>query len=139
MITEKSAVLMIVWNAFAVLSFFSCKAQLTTFPDKPVLEYSVMAIFYPTIGLIADSFLGRYKTLSVSSYLMTVAVALRGLKELLLSNSLFLTYFIEAILGLAGVCYFACIFQFTTDQLVGASGEQLSFAIYWLIWGCING
>ena len=30
-----------------------------------------------------------------------------------------------------------CILPFTADQLIGASGEQLSFAMYWMMWGCV--
>ena len=34
-------------------------------------------------------------------------------------------------------CYLACVFPFAADQLIGASGKQLSFTVYWIIWGCI--
>ena len=43
-----------------------------------------------------------------------------------------------AFLALAGAGYAACIIQFSIDQLVGASGEQLTFAIYWFVWGCFT-
>ena len=28
-------------------------------------------------------------------------------------------------------------FSFVADQLIGASGEQLSFAVYWIMWGSV--
>ena len=31
----------------------------------------------------------------------------------------------------------ACVFPLAADQLIGASGEQLSFAIYWMMWGFV--
>ena len=34
-------------------------------------------------------------------------------------------------------CYVPSLFPFTADQLIGASGEQLSFATYWIMWGLI--
>ena len=34
-------------------------------------------------------------------------------------------------------CYAASAFPFAADQLIGASGEQLSFAVYWMMWGFI--
>ena len=34
-------------------------------------------------------------------------------------------------------CYVANAFPFAADQLIGASGEQLSFAVYWIMWGFV--
>ena len=98
----------------------------------------MVLVMYPIVGLVSDCWLGRYKVLSASMCLLSVAVLLKTLEELVFGNTLLLTYCTTAFQEFAVTCYFACVFQFTTDQLVGASGEQLSFAIYWLIWGCIQ-
>ena len=124
---------MIVWNAVFVLCFFSSTSLLATWAKGMATEYFMTMALYPAIGLIADIWIGRYKILMAVKYLLIVAVALA------LTNLHFLTCVIIALLGLAAACYIACFFQFTTDQLVGASGEQLSFTIYWLMWGLLNG
>ena len=31
--------------------------------------------------------------------------------------------------------YIACILPFIRDQLIGASGKQFSFVMYWMVWG----
>ena len=41
----------------------------------------------------------------------------------------YILYFATVILALGGFCYTAGILQFTMDQLVGASGEQLPHSI----------
>ena len=36
-----------------------------------------------------------------------------------------------------GSCYIACVLPFTADQLIGASGEQFSFGMYWVMWSVV--
>ena len=140
LITEKSAIILIISNTFAVLSYATCLTQTdATWNEERILVYTIVLAMYPIVGLVSDCWLGRYKVLSASMCLLSVAVLLKALEELVFEKSQILTYCSATFLGLTGACYFACVLQFTTDQLVGASGEQLSFTIYWLIWGCING
>ena len=41
--------------------------------------------------------------------------------------------------SLAAICYAASIIPFTTTQLIGAYGEELSLTTYWLLWGFTTG
>ena len=41
-------------------------------------------------------------------------------------------------MSLSVACYISCAIPFTIDQLVGASGEELSFSIYWIIWAWLQ-
>ena len=40
---------------------------------------------------------------------------------------------IKGLRCVGGSCYVACVLRFIGDQMIGASGEQLSFAMYWLM------
>ena len=45
-----------------------------------------------------------------------------------------ITYTRIVIGGLSLILYVSCVIPFTMDQLVGASGEEFSFTIYWILW-----
>ena len=47
------------------------------------------------------------------------------------------TFVLLGLHCIGGSCYVACSFPFIGNQLIGASGEQLSFAMYWLMWGFV--
>ena len=88
------------------------------------------------MGLAADCWIGRYRILKMAMYILLRAVVIKAIEPILtVKLSGVLSHLIIACLAFSGACYKACMVQFTTDQLVGASGEQLSFAIYWLVWG----
>ena len=75
LILEKSALTMIIWNTFASLSYFSCSTQMgATWNEGRLIVYTIMLAMYPIVGLVSDCWLGRYKVLSASMCLLSVAV-----------------------------------------------------------------
>ena len=72
--------------------------------------------------------------LKASMYLTLLAIIMKLIGKEVIETD-YILHIAVVVLALAGSGYTACILQFTLDQLVGASGEQLTFAIYWLIWG----
>ena len=134
LISDSGALFLIVWNAFMALAFFSCATGLHEWQTITIIEYGSSLLAYPIIGFMADSCIGRFKVLKVAQYLILLAVILKILGKLVICNN-YILYTAAAFLGLAGTGYISVILQFTLDQLVGASGEQLTFATYWLIWG----
>ena len=130
----KELFFLIVWNAFLGLAFFSCGTGLHVWHTFTIIEYGASLVAYPFIGFLADCYIGRFKVLKVAQYLVLLAVTLKILGKLVICND-YILYVAIAFLVLAGTGYIATMLQFTLDQLVGASGEQLTFAIYWLLWG----
>ena len=47
------------------------------------------------------------------------------------------TFVLLGLHCIGGSCYVACSFPFIGNQLIGASGEQFSFAMHWLMWGFV--
>ena len=136
MINKRGAIFLIVWNIFEGLFFFSCTTNLLTCSWKwvTVIEYGIIAALSPVIGLAADCWMGRYKVFKMAQYLTLLAILLKVIGKEIFHVDYVLQSAI-AVMALAGSSYTACILQFTMNQLVGASGEQFAFAIYWLVWG----
>ena len=134
-VTEKGTIFLIVWNVFLAFAFFSCATKLLSWQTVTVIEYCGVAVLYPIMGIIADCWIGRYKVLKSSQYFVFLAIVLKEIGEHIIVEEHSVQRIAVAALALAGSGYTACILQFIMDQFVGASGEQLTFAIYWLIWG----
>ena len=131
---------MIVCNVFALLAV-STQLQRIYFTTTTSVAFIVMAIIsFPIVGIVADTCVGRFKLIQASMAFLTVSSLLN---ILLLSLQDYLSTTAETICvlcttGLCCIgtsCYVACGFPFLADQLIGASGEQLSFAVYWMMWG----
>ena len=86
------------------------------------------------VGWLTDCWIGRYRILTLASYFLLVCIILKGIfKFFLEENVRILIFFASSAWSMSVVCYLACIFQFTMDQSVGASGEELSFIIHWIL------
>ena len=131
---------MIVWNFLFALCYFSTGSTLLDWKNiTTVVEFSVLAPLYLLAGLAADCWVGRYRILQMAVYVLLPAIVIKALEPLINIKVDPLPHIMIFCLALSGACSEACTLQFTTDQLVGASGEQLSFTIYWLVWGYIAG
>ena len=138
-IREKGAVLMIVWNAFFAVSLLSVGTDLAYGRDEQIVVCS-LTLLYPVIGWLADCCIGRYRVLKVASYSLLLSIILKGIYKFILEEKItVLLFFTSSIWSVSVVCYLACIFQFAIDQSVGASGEELSFTIHWILWGITSG
>ena len=109
---------------------------------------ALLTLFFPLAGFIADVYVGRFKTLFTSLWLIWTASLVtsagaaviyliktdtqlvEGLKiPLIVLGSIF---GLGMAVGLAG--FEANVVQFGTDQLLEAPGEELSFFIHWYVW-----
>ena len=140
-ISEKGAIIMIVWNFFFMMSLFSSASQIIQSKDYYIqlIEFAVILSLSILIDVAADCWIGRYRILQMGMYILLLAVIFTAIDTLIIHQSiLVLSYTATACLALALACYSACVIQFTTDQIIGASGEQLSFTVYWIVWGYIS-
>ena len=109
--------------------------------DSTFIEFAVMCIIvFPIAGILADTFVGRFKIVQLSIALLILSFLFNIVLLLLQDNIPTMAGKVIVILTaglccIAASCHMACILPFTADQLIGASGEQLSFASYWIMWG----
>ena len=97
-----------------------------------ILLAIVFVLLCPSIGLASEICLGRYRLLTASLYLWLLSIVFMTLELVIPSEPLFLLHSAATYISIG--CYVSCAVPFTIDQLVGASGEELSFTIYWIVW-----
>ena len=115
------------------------------------LMFTLILLFYPIAGFMADVFCGRYKTVITSLIFLLCAFACFGLITILIfshiikspfdniqvrKSALFLTLsgsgMLFSIIGLSG--YQANFIQLGLDQLLEAPSEYLSLFVHWEQW-----
>ena len=146
-IRSKGAVLVIIIDA--LIKWFKFSILLTTlvirsteFANLTILNgFSVVQIsilFYPIIGLVGDMCVGRYRMIVGSMlfclvmWIVTVIFTLLSVyteTHPLLFGSISLIVLGASYIGVAGIQ--SIIIPFNIDQLIEASGDELSATIYW--------
>ena len=138
-ISEKGAIFMIIWNLFYATALF-CSFEIfdsrknTVYMYIPYIVAPSVSILYPIVGLAIDVWIGTFRIIKLSLYFLLIAIIMKHIYMFIILSDVVL-YLSTAAWSLAGICYLASIIPLTTTQLIGASGEQLSLAIYWLLWG----
>ena len=104
-----------------------------------VYSHKYISYFFgPLIGWLADFKFGRYsiiKFASMASFLTSVLlflVLITGLGVSTLSNSLLTIASI--VVNIGATCYMATMLPFLTDQIIGATSDELSAVVQWYIW-----
>ena len=145
---SRGTILVLIWGSLlhAVLTFVYNAAQ----AHLPVhFQYIfnctmfIFALFFPVTGWIAESWLGRYRTIILGLLLTTASVLT---VQVAFVMSLFdwtpVPSFALDLLNLAfgsfgfGIVY-TSILPFALDQMIGASAEDLSAIVQWYCWGLI--
>ena len=99
---------------------------------------SILRIFFPLFGWIADAWIGRYRVILYGLYSLIIGcVFLTGSViayefNPLVSQIFFYVYSIFNSLGSAAI--YANNLPFITDQMIGASSDELSAAVHWWFW-----
>ena len=102
----------------------------------------VFQVFFPLIGWLADTWIGRYRAILYGLYIMFVGVILLSIWTLIISYlhpelDILANIFLYAsnvvnTLGIATVI--ATMIPFITDQMIGASSDHISAVIHWYYW-----
>ena len=100
------------------------------------ITYCLIYLSYPFFGLLADVKTGRYNTIITGvhfSFLSWIIAGLAVIVNIFSDSTLFLILLcVGFILQVIGYCSFRSnIVQFSIDQSVGASADELSAIIYW--------
>ena len=142
-IKEKGAIVVIVCNVLILISVFVQFQRSYLMSSTFTIALPLMSIItFPIAGIVADTCVGRLKVIQASAAFVITSSLLNMLLVLVQDylNLTTVTAFVLLIEGLCCIgisCYSACLLPFTGDQLIGASGEQLSFAMYWMMWGFV--
>ena len=149
-IRSKSVILLILWDALIHVHIYSLRCVGATVYINSHIEhhqsqhilfgigYCLTYLSFPFFGLLADAKTGRYKTIITSVYFSFLSWIICGLAiivniylpeyDTLFVVALGITFLLELI----GVCCFQSnIVQFSLDQVIGASADELSTIIYW--------
>uniref|UniRef100_A0A1X7UKY2 Major facilitator superfamily (MFS) profile domain-containing protein n=1 Tax=Amphimedon queenslandica TaxID=400682 RepID=A0A1X7UKY2_AMPQE len=139
-ITSFSAVLVLIWDhllyfQFGIdwyyLKFGNDYIEIFTYTE------SLLYLSFPFFGLLADVWIGRYKAILIGMILCFISWIMSGIgfiiqscdgPEVLQWLAFGIAYFTQYV-GLAS--FSANIIQYTIDQLVGASADELNTVIYW--------
>ena len=134
---------MIVCNILALVTLFAQLQRMCVMTSTSMALTVIVIITSPVAGIVVDTCIGKFKAIQVSIVLLMLSsffnILLMFLQDYLPTTAETVILLCTAgICCIGGSCYVACIFPFVADQLIGASGEQLSFAVYWLLWGFTN-
>ena len=160
LVRPKGAILVLVWN----LLVFSCVNgaysivvegivdHIPVIPHNYAWTLTVVSIVrvmvwttYPLAGWLADTYFGRYRTIHFSMWIIWVATVALMIFTLLLylypendrldtivCYALYPVVFVVMAIGLCG--FQAIVIPFGTDQMPGASAEELATFIRWYFW-----
>ena len=138
-------------SAILVLLKYGGLHGLPRFMVIALTSYTSLALwtlFFPLSGFIADVYVGRFKTLLTSLWLIWIASLVTSVGAVtfylvkddnkLLGGIEIPFIVLGSIFGLVlavGLAGFkANVVQFGTDQMLDAPGEELSFFIHWFVW-----
>jgi peptide/histidine transporter 3/4 len=139
---HKGALLTLLWN-FLVLCLFVfilTSRKVYTFNYNFQIGFGVTAVIFPVAGWVADVYVGRYRMLKYSIFVMwaaailnATAVVLRGQFPSSKAPEWYMLF--TVILGMVGITGFQSnTLQFGVDQLVEASSRDISSYISWYGW-----
>ena len=149
-ISSKSVILLILWHALMLVHVNSMQyVGETVYLNINVEHHQSQYIFYsitlcliflsyPFFGLLADVKTGRYKTIITGVHFSFLSWIVIGLTIIIKKyfpehdTLSLIALSIVFILGLIGsCCFYSNIVQFSLDQVIGASADELSTIIYW--------
>ena len=128
---SKKILLLLMWNVLFNLSWSAL----------PIYNIIVVAFvffkfsFAPFIGWLADVRLGRYEIIQFGSAVSLLAsffyyfavLNASTLSTVLMSISI-------VVFGFDYTCYSAAMLPFITDQIIGATSDELGSVVRWYIW-----
>ena len=138
-ITSFSAALVLLWDYLSNFGFDLNKYFLTTVSHCKYFIYIGYLLYFsfPIFGLLADVWIGRHKAIVIGMILSFLSWIITGIGYIIQCYNdskviLWLVYSIAYFIQFVGYAFFtANIIQYTIDQLVGASADELSTVIYW--------
>ena len=144
-----SAALILFWsflmygNFFLMIHFTGNHAEKIVHGYRYAFTISVFSsyLFSPFLGLLADVWMGRYRTILTGVLLCFVSWIITGISYIVFyfyNSSVLRAHYLWLSLLPAYICQFVGfasfrvnVIQYNIDQLVGASADELNTVIYW--------
>ena len=111
--------------------------QISEETNYPVYLQLILQILSPLFGWIADAWIGRYKVILYSMLVSLLGSIILSV-EIIISNypslnviAIVLLYISDFVNSLGLMAFNANSLPFITDQMIGASGDELSAAVDW--------
>ena len=135
----------IYWFSLSVGESFRYTQKYSSSKENNYLVYYVylqliLQILTPLFGWIADAWIGRYKVILYSmlvsllgSIILSVGIIISNYPSLNVI-AIVLLYISDFVNSLGNMAFNANTLPFITDQMIGASGDELSAAIDWYYW-----
>ena len=135
---SKKILLLLVWYLLFIFSTNELRVNaFRKFGNTGILLASecVAYCFAPLVGWLADVKFGRYEMIKFGSFISFLASILYYF-ALLTTSTLSDVLFSGAVIitNLGGTCYYAAMLPFLTDQIIGATSDELSAVIRWYFW-----
>ena len=138
---SKKILLLLVWNILFIFSHDIHSVSLVEVSPQIndivyLLSSFLSIILAPFVGWLADVRFGRYELVkfgSILSFLTSIIFYL----ELLIGQGLAYTVLYSVAVAVQSIglaCYVAAMLPFLTDQLVGATSDELSAVVQWYVW-----
>ena len=135
---SKKILLLLVWQTLLVFSWSLLLAGVNAALDWDFLIASEVLSYCcaPLIGWLADVKFGRYEIIkfgSLASFFASIFVycATTGVSP---TTGNVLLFAATGIVCFSSSCYSASILPFLTDQLIGATSDELSTIVRWYYW-----
>ena len=136
----RGLLLLLMWEA--LFSFSSSVLSATApFLNLTIYYSTLFLVSYssaPIIGWLADVKFGRYKMIlfgTIASFLVSIlyyAVVVTSENNSTVSKVLL--YIVFAVVRFGATCYEAAMLPFLTDQIIGATSDELSSIVRWYYW-----
>ena len=145
---SRSVLLLLVMSGLAnATQWFVLQAIHFSLPDRlrvafDSLRYALW-VFLPLTGWMAESWLGRYRSIVVGLVMSSVVVFSLQVAFIILRYTLLpacvliIATLIVGTLSLGS--FYSIMLPFTLDQMIGASAEELSAVVQWYCWGIFVG
>ena len=134
---SKKILLLLVWHLLFYFSWGALAYVLIASDSVYFASIFLSYSFAPLIGWLSDVRFGRYEVIkfgSIASFLSSIlcyfAVFNGGFS--ILSNVLLSIATVVVSIGFA--CYTAAMLPFLTDQIIGATSDELSTVVHWYYW-----
>ena len=119
-----------------ILLFPFPNEELNNFLSK---GYVALLVLLPVTGWIGDSLLGRYRAITVGSFLLAVAYLVILISFVMLQLDWTIPAFVIMCISLpaaavGGGTFFISSLPFIIDQMIGASADDIIAAIQWYCW-----
>ena len=139
---HRKVLMLMVWKLlFRFPRVLLVRAQSVFFAGSDVVNYLVMAVIFgstiiaPLFGWLADVKLGRYKAIiygAMASFTASILFSVALLAGEAIGKGL--TVIAIPIQSFGSTISLVAILPFMTDQLIGATSDELSAIVHWFYW-----